>query len=277
VPAGRRRRIRITGLAVLALLLSGCKDNAFTRFGWPEPITSQGQRLLGLWRGSLIAAACVGAFVIGLILWSAIFYRARSDELPRQVRYNLPIEVLYTLVPLLMVSVLFYFTALRENDEDKFIGGKPGVTVEVVGFQWNWQFNYLDNGVSVTGRPGRYPTLVLPVNTTVRFYETSPDVIHAFWVPAFLFKRDVVPGRTNSFEVHLTHTGTFAGKCTEYCGVDHDRMLFTLRVVSPAQYQQWLTSTQATAQTGKDPMFTVYRGPNSINFGRTGNTQRSHS
>jgi cytochrome c oxidase subunit 2 len=239
-------------------------------------VTDQGDKVLGVWRGSMITAACVGVFVIGLILYSAlVFRRRRPDELPRQVRYNLPIEVLYTVVPVVMVAILFYFTAIRENDEDKF-SANPDLRIQVVGFQWAWQFNYLDDGLSITGRPGDYPQLVLPVGEKIRFYETSPDVIHAFWVIPFLFKRDVVPGHPNSFEITVNHTGTFAGKCTEYCGVDHDRMLFSVRAVTPDEYQSWLAQAKQEAQNGSDPKLTVYDGPSQVDMGPTGNTQRSH-
>jgi cytochrome c oxidase subunit 2 len=267
---------RITGLVVLvALTTAGC-DNAASRGGWPKPITEQGEKVLGVWRGSMITAACVGVFVIGLILWSCIAFRRRSDdEMPRQVRYNLPIEVLYTVVPVILVAVLFYFTAIRENDQDKF-SAHPDVNINVVGYQWAWQFNYLDDGLSVSGRPGDYPQLVLPVGESVRFYETSPDVIHAFWVIPFLFKRDVVPGHPNSFEVTLTHTGTFQGKCTELCGVDHDRMLFTLKVVSQTDYEKWLSDTKAVAAANQDSRFNVYTGPGPSSFLQGPNTQRSH-
>jgi cytochrome c oxidase subunit 2 len=262
--SNRRIALRLTGLIGLALLATGC-DGKWSRGGFPDPITSQGENLLGVWRGFLITAGIVGVFVIALIVYSAVFFRRRSpDELPRQVRYNLPIEVLYTLVPTLMVAILFYFTAIRENDQDKFAEVSPDVRVNVVGFQWNWQFNYLDDGLSVTGRPGVLPELVLPVDSTVRFYETSPDVIHAFWVIDFLFKRDVVPGRTNQFQVHLTHTGTFDGKCTEYCGTNHDRMLFKLRVVTQDDYDTWLRETKTVAGTNENPMFSVYTGPSEL-------------
>ena len=280
VPPRKAQRIvtRVGGLLALSLLATGC-DGVWKRGGFPEPITREGHNLLGVWRGSLITAGFVGVFVIGLILYSSLVYRRRrADELPRQVRYNLPIEVLYTVVPVVIVAVLFYFTAIRENDSDKF--SRPAdLKINVVGFQWNWQFNYLDDGLSVTGRPGQLPQLVLPAGETVRFYETSPDVIHAFWVIPFLFKRDVVPGRTNSFQVTLDNTpGThvYKGKCTEYCGVDHDRMLFTVKVVPPADYDAWLQQTKTVAEGGNNPMFTVYNGPDSISFGKTGNTQRSH-
>ncbi|HET7529821.1 MAG TPA: cytochrome c oxidase subunit II [Mycobacteriales bacterium] len=265
---------RLLALAATAFLATGC-DGKWVRGGWPSPITTQGDNSLGVWQGALITAGCVGVFVIGLILASAVLFRRRSpDDLPRQVRYNLPIEVLYTVVPVIMIAVLFYFTAIRENDHDKLLG-HTDMRVGVVGFQWSWQFIYPDDNLAVTGQPSRLPTLVLPVGKTVEFDESSPDVIHSFWVVPFLFKRDVVPGHPNSFAVKLTHTGTFAGKCTELCGIDHDRMLFTLKVVSESDYQQWLASTQQKAAAGTDPMFSTYDG---ALYGKdvVGQTQRSH-
>jgi len=273
VPARRRTLTRVLGLAFVALFAGGCKGQ-WSRVGWPAPITKEGRNTLNVWYGSLTTAAIVGAVVIALILWSALWYRRRSpDQLPRQVRYNLPIEVLYTVIPVIIIAVLFYFTAIRENDEDKFTAN-PDVTVGVVGFQWSWQFNYPQEGFSITGRPGRYPQMVLPVDSHVLFNETSPDVVHAFWVIPFLFKRDVVPGRQNSFEVYLTQTGTFAGKCTELCGTDHDRMLFTLKVVSKSDYQQWIQKTKQLAQAGTDPTVATYTNDAPVYVHN--NTQRSH-
>jgi cytochrome c oxidase subunit 2 len=250
---------RLAGLAVLLGLTTGCNGNV-QRIGWPHPVTKEGYHTLDVWYGSFVTAAIVGGFVILLILWAALWYRARSKEqLPRQVRYNLPIEVLYTMIPVVIVSVLFYFTAIRENDEDRF-GTPAKVRVNVVGFQWSWQFNYIDDGLSVTGRPGQPPTLVIPTGVPIRFYETSPDVIHAFWVIPFLFKRDVIPGRVNEFQVTVTKAGTFQGKCTEYCGVDHDRMLFEVQAMSMTDYQNWLAKTKAVAAAGNDVRYSIYTG-----------------
>jgi len=277
VPVRRRltRRLgpRVLGLALIALTASGCKGQ-WSRIGWPSPVTAEGQNTLNVWYGSVTTAAIVGGFVILLILWAAIFYHRRSaDQLPRQVRYNLPIEVLYTLIPVVIVAVLFYFTAIRENDMDNFKNVKDDIGV--VGFQWSWQFNYLNDGLSVTGRPGEPPQLVLPVGEKIRFYETSPDVIHAWWVIPFLFKRDVIPGRVNEFALTVTKTGVFKGKCTEYCGVDHDRMLFTVRAVDQATYQRWLAAAKQLAASGNDARFSVYNGP-AVPHEPTGNNQRSH-
>ena len=274
MPVRRRTLTRVLGLALVALTAGGCKGQ-WSRLGWPSPVTAEGKNTLNVWYGSLTTAAIVGGFVILLILWAAIFYHRRSpDQLPRQVRYNLPIEVLYTLIPVVIVAVLFYFTAIRENDMDHFKGSK--LNVGVVGFQWSWQFNYLNDGLSVTGRPGEPPQLVVPVGEKIHFYETSPDVIHAWWVIPFLFKRDVIPGRVNEFALTVTKTGVFQGKCTEYCGVDHDRMLFTVRAVDQATYQSWLAQAKQIAASGDDARYSVYKGPPVPVEPKPGNNQRSN-
>jgi len=274
VPVRRRTLTRVLGLALIALTASGCKGQ-WSRLGWPSPVTAEGKNTLNVWYGSLTTAAIVGGFVILLILWAALFYHRRSaDQLPRQVRYNLPIEVLYTLIPVVIVAVLFYFTAIRENDMDNFKNTK--LNVGVVGFQWSWQFNYLNDGLSVTGRPGEPPQLVVPVGEKIHFYETSPDVIHAWWVIPFLFKRDVIPGRVNEFALTVTKTGVFKGKCTEYCGVDHDRMLFTVRAVDPSTYQSWLAQAKQVAASGDDARYSVYKGPAVPVEPKPGNNQRSN-
>jgi cytochrome c oxidase subunit 2 len=275
VVPGRRTLSRILGLVVLlGLTTTGCKGQV-SRIGFPSPVTKEGRNTLNVWYGSFTTASIVGGFVILLILWSSIWYRRRSqDQLPRQVRYNLPIEVLYTMIPVVIVAVLFVFTARNENDEDHFAGSK--LNLGVVGFQWSWQFNYLNDGLSVTGRPGEPPQLVLPVGEKIHFYETSPDVIHAFWVIPFLFKRDVIPGRVNEFAVTVTKPGLFQGKCTEYCGVDHDRMLFTVKAVSPADFQTWLAQTKQLATAGSDSRYSVYSGPAVPKEPNPGNNQRSH-
>ena len=255
-PGGMRRFRRWAPRAALGAALiavtTGCKSTAFTRMGMPEPVTRQGQVTLTLWQGSWIAAWAVGIVVWGLIIWAVIFYRKRSDRVPHQVRYNLPIEFLYTVVPFIMVGVLFYFTARDENYLDK-TSSRPDVIVNVTGFQWSWQFQYpqynVTGGTKVTTLgsmwPGRLPVLEVPVNEKVRFNLYAQDVVHAFWVVPFEFKRDVIPNHPNHFEVTPTKTGTFTGRCSELCGVYHSRMLFTLKIVTPQQFQQWITSQQA--------------------------------
>jgi cytochrome c oxidase subunit II len=255
-PGPRRvRAARATGMTVtlvlLVLGLSGCTNDTFTRLGFPNPITEQGKTTLTLWQGSWIAGLAVGVVVWGLILWAVVFHRKRSDKLPPQARYNMPIEIMYTAVPFVLIAVFFYFTAKDENYIDK-LSNKPDVVVNVLGFQWSWQFNYPQYGVTNDGNMwgnGPLPVLEIPTGETVRFNLTSTDVVHSFWVPEFLFKRDVIPGHPNHFEVTVTQTGTFTGHCSELCGLYHSRMLFIVKVVTPQQFQAYMAAEQA-AQKG---------------------------
>lgn len=246
----RRRLRRILLAVVVPVLLSGCDPS----FGWPKAITPQGQRARDLWIGFSFVGLAIGVFVWGLMFWAMFRYRKRSEEIPRQVRYNLPVEVLYTVVPVVIIGAMFYYTAKDEIYIDKTTPN-PQVTVQVVGFRWSWQFNYLSAAhhgtllASVTGRPGDLPVLVVPEHETVQFQLVSADVIHSFWVPSLLFKRDNVPGRTNVFQVTIDRTGTFEGQCAELCGVYHDRMLFVMKVVTPQQFQQYLTGMTTSGAT----------------------------
>jgi cytochrome c oxidase subunit II len=267
--ASRKRRLIVRaalGGAVLATA-SGCANNSFTRLGFPNPVTAEGPITLHLWQGAWIAALAVGAVVWGLILWSCFFHRRSRHgiEVPPQTRYNIPIELLYTAVPMILVSVLFYFTAKDETTLLK-INSNQATSINVVGMQWDWDFNYnydaateqvfTAGGPDVynSGTPGEPPTLYLPLGEEVKFTLTSPDVIHSFWVPAFLFKLDVVPGRVNQFEITPTKLGVYSGECAELCGVDHSRMLFWVDIVTPQQYQAQLLKLEAKGQTGQLPI-----------------------
>jgi cytochrome c oxidase subunit 2 len=269
-PAASRKR-RLIARAVLGgtvlVAAAGCANSTFTRLGFPDPATAEAPTILHLWQGSWIAAFAVGALVWGLILWSSFFHRRSRHgiEVPPQTKYNIPIELLYTAVPTIMVAVLFYFTAKDESSLLK-ITSDQSTSINVVGRQWSWSFNYnydaatgqqfAAGGPSVydDGTPAQPPHLYLPLGEKVKFTLTSPDVIHSFWVPAFLFKLDVVPGRINQFELTPTKTGEFIGECAELCGVDHSRMLFWVDVVTPAQYKAHLDELQTKGQTGQLPI-----------------------
>ncbi|MFJ9346327.1 cytochrome c oxidase subunit II [Streptomyces sp. NPDC101237] len=289
----RRKLLQAMTAGLVLASATGCTYKDFPRLGMPTPTTEEAPRILSLWQGSWAAALVVGVLVWGLIIWSAIFHRRSRTkiEVPAQTRYNMPIEALYTVVPLIIVSVLFYFTARDETKLLSLTDKKPDVTVNVVGFQWSWGFNYITpvdgvpgdaktdanlaaipdrfkkefpaaaGGVYDVGTPGVKnpqtgnpgPTLWLPKGETVRFVLTSRDVIHDFWVVPFLMKMDVVPGHTNAFQVTPNQEGTFLGKCAELCGVDHSRMLFNVKVVSPERYQQHLKDLVKKGQTGYIP------------------------
>ncbi|MEZ0490752.1 cytochrome c oxidase subunit II [Kineococcus sp. TBRC 1896] len=261
-----------------ALLLTGCAGDwpnaSASNFFLPDAsigATDMTPRISQLWDGSWIAALVVGVLVWGLTIWCVVAYRRRKNdpELPPQVRYNMPIEILYTIVPVMMVGVLFYYVA-RDQQAILDTSETPEVTIQVVGKKWSWDFNYLEgNGQSaqpgvydtgrqadLTGRDGveeDLPTLYLPVNETVQFDLYSRDVIHSFWVPAFLMKMDMIPGSPNQFQVTPTKEGEFKGKCAELCGEYHSEMLFNVRVVSAEEYQQHLDDLAAAGQTGSLP------------------------
>jgi len=253
---------RAVALLGLAIVTAGCKSTAFTRMGMLVPVTKQGQVTLTMWQGSWVAAWAVGIIVWGGILWAIVFHRRRrgDDELPRQVRYNLPIEILYTVLPFIMVGVLFYFTARDENYIDA--NPRPNVVVNVIGEQWTWEFQYPQYALSNPAAPFKMvtqtgemwnrgsatqnlPLLVIPEHEKVRFNLYSKDVIHGFWVAPFEFKRQVIPGYVNHFTVTPTKTGNFIGRCSEFCGVYHARMLFRIKIVTPAQFRAWISAQQA--------------------------------
>jgi cytochrome c oxidase subunit 2 len=249
-----RRRVRaaVVGLGALAITLtaSGCTANEVFFLDLPEPVTKEGAIIQNLWNGSWIAAWIVGLVTWGLMLWAAVAYRRRhKDEVPEQTKYNIPIEILYTILPLIMVLGLFWFT-VRDQTEIITVSNDQDQTVEVVGFRWNWGFNYVDQDAYAVGTPNLPAELVLPVGEKIRFELVSPDVIHSFWVPAFLFKMDVIPGKTNVFELTPDKVGTYVGKCAELCGVDHARMLFNVRVVERAEYDAYIADLKARGQSG---------------------------
>ncbi len=232
------------GIAVVSAIVLG---GHVPSFGMPEPATEEGFRTLTLWRVLCSAAVGVGVLVWSLIAWSVVRYRRRDDDLiPDQRGFNIPIEVLFTALPVFAVIAIFVGTIVVQRQNDG-TSEDPDVVVEVTGFQWQWQFHYPDEGVTITGtsEPGNVPELVLPVGATIRFDLLATDVIHSFWVPEFLTKLDLVPGLDNRLEVHTTRTGVYDGRCAEYCGLDHARMNFAVRVVPQNDYESWLEGARS--------------------------------
>lgn len=259
-PAGssRRRRagspLKRVALGLVAgaalLLVSGCSaEDKYQLTHWAMPevdATDRSGYIYELWKWGWVAALVTGAIVWALMFYAMARYRRRSDdEIPVQTRYNLPLEIFYTFVPIVMVVVFFAHTVKTQNAVLEPVDN-PDHVVEVVGQQWSWTFNYTNedvaNGRNVyeSGTGSYVPTLVLPEGESVQFNLRSPDVIHSFWITGFLMKMDVIPGKVNRFWLTPTKQGTYRGKCAELCGVYHSRMLFNVKVVSPERYDQYL-------------------------------------
>ena len=317
----RRRPLALAGIfGVLALTLGGCDWTDVLGLGWPKGITPEAQDNFRLFVGVVIASLVVGGIVWGLIFWTSIFHRKKATdvELPRQFGYNMPVELVLTVIPFLIIAVLFYFTVVVQ---EKMIHRpeNPEVVVDVTAFQWNWKFGYRSvdfhdgsfsydgvdpqrkqamvskpEGVDVHGEElvgplhgvnasdrsylnydkvetlgttSEIPVLVLPVGKRIEFDLASVDVVHAFWVPEFLFKRDVMPdpkanAQERSFQVtEIVRTGAFVGRCAEMCGTYHSMMNFELRVVSPNDFKFYLdrriagdTNAEALAAINQSPV-----------------------
>ncbi|ADX73101.1 cytochrome c oxidase subunit II [Pseudarthrobacter phenanthrenivorans] len=265
----RRKTITtISSLAIAgALVLTGCSPEV--EKGWlptERGTTSNTDRIMDLWVNSWIAALVVGIITWGLIVWCLVAYRRRKGTVgfPRQTSFNLPLEVFYLTIPLFMVVVFFYFTDRDQQAIDN--RSQPAdVVVDVRGKQWAWDFNYkagdvIEEDVHEAGEQAhltgntidkeQLPTLYLPVNKSVDLELNARDVIHSFWVPAFLQKRDMIPGKTNYIRFTPTKEGTYDGKCAELCGEYHSEMLFRVKVVSEAEFQAHMEELKAAGNTG---------------------------
>jgi len=234
-------------LAPLALLLTGCAK--VSGLGFEEGVTSVNDTSLSLWQGAWIAAGVVGVFTLILILWPAVFHRAKAGkgEFPKQTQYNIPVEIAYTLIPFIIVAVLFYFTAVKET---KIVEKTTTYAheIKVEGIQWSWQFAYPEAGAKaiVTGTPAQPPTLYVPLGEKVRYTITSNDVVHGFWIPAFMIQMQNLPGVTNHLEFTANKLGTYPGRCNILCGRNHSQMLFTVKVVTPTEYKAYLETLKAS-------------------------------
>jgi cytochrome c oxidase subunit 2 len=297
------RGLRLVALSAVlggtALLLSGCSWSEVLGLGWPYGITPEGKLNRELWIGSVIASLVVGVIVWGLIFWTSAFHRKKKTdtELPRQFGYNMPLELVLTVVPFLIISVLFYFTVVVQ---EKMLHKDPNpeVVIDVTAFQWNWKFGYQKiaftdgtmsydgvdaarkasmeskpegvdahgeeivgpirglnpedrtylnfDKIETIGSSTEIPILVLPKGKRIEFQIASADVVHGFWVPEFLFKRDVMPDpkanhSDNVFQIsNIDRTGAFVGRCTEMCGTYHSMMNFEVRVVEPNDFKAYL-------------------------------------
>jgi cytochrome c oxidase subunit 2 len=236
-------------LALGALVLTGCKNGSV--YGYESDLSSVNEVSWHLWRGAWLAAGVVGIFTAILIVWPIIRHRRKEGDpqYPKQTQYNVPVEVIYTVVPFIIIAVLFYFTA---RDEAKITAKEPTKvmhTIDVTGIQWSWQFGHQDGGEKavVTGTPANPPTLVLPQGERVAFNIHSNDVVHGFWIPAFMIQIQNLPGVTNHLEFTANKLGEYPGRCNILCGRNHSQMVFKVKVVTPAEYKTYVETLKAGA------------------------------
>jgi len=209
------------------------------------PATQQARAVSDLWTVFVVAAASVGVLVWGLITIALVRYRRRAADagiVPPQIHDAPRLEIAWTIGPIVLVLVLFWLTLGALGRIDARTPGR--VTVDVTGFRWQWRFDYPDTGVSISGGPDSPAEMVVPAGEPIHIVLTATDVIHSFYVPQFLFKRDAIPGRPNEFDLTIDEPGAYGGQCAEFCGVFHDRMTLTVRAVTRPQYDAWLAGKQ---------------------------------
>lgn len=261
------RRLAGLGAGLAALpLLSSCSAEVSRGFLPGNRDTTNNTALItDLWVNSWIAALVVGIITWGLMIWVIVAYRRRKNTVgfPAQLSYNLPLEVFYLAIPLIVIGVLFVFTDREQRAIDARYPD-PDVVIDVFGKQWSWDFNYVKEQVHEDagqqahltgdwGTPDRLPTLYLPVGKKVELHLQSRDVQHSFWVVDFLQKRDLYPGHEQYnpyINITPNRVGEYMGKCAELCGEYHSEMLFKVRVVSQQEYDSHIADLKAKGNTG---------------------------
>ncbi len=247
-----------------ALVLAGCTPEQQRGFlPGSEGVTNLTDGITGLWVTSWIVLLLVGVITWSLIIWATIAYRRRKGQtgLPVQLRYNMPIETFFTVVPVILVLGFFAFT-VQEQVKIEARNPAPENVVEVFGKRWAWDFNYVNDDVFFSGvqvqtdeagsaEADTMPVLYLPVDKTTEIRLESRDVIHSFWVVEFLYKKDMVPGKTNYMSFTPTKTGTYMGKCAELCGEYHSMMLFEVKVVEQDEYDAYIKSLRDAGNEGQ--------------------------
>lgn len=240
-PRRRAPAARWFALAALVVVAAGCA---------PQSVTEEGQAVYGLYNLFLYIAAVVFVLVSGLVIWSVVRYRRRDDELPKQTHGNNRLELTWTLIPTVIVLVLFVFT-MQAQDKVLDQSGDADVDITVTAFQWSWRFTYEGTGAEVLGAPDRIPEMVVPVGQTIRVKLISADVVHSFYVPQTLFKRQAIPGTENEFDLTFEKEGLYHGQCTQFCGLQHPDMVFRVRVVTQGEYQSWLAAETRRGAAGQ--------------------------
>ncbi len=261
LPRSRRLLSRLVALIGVALFALCSVSLAYADFGQPTAITKEASDMHSLFLFVLAVGAAVFVLVEGGLIYAVIRYRRKNDELPPQTHGSTPIEVLWTGIPVLIVISLFTYSFIVLRDVEH-PNNNQDMIVDVTGFQFQWQFVYHKNelgpgsnpnaqgDVSIIGTAKAEPTLVIPSHQPIQFRLHSNDVIHAFFIRNFLYKLDVIPGRDNRFTITADKEGEYIGQCAELCGLNHALMRFHVKIVSQAEFAQWIAA-QPPSQTAQ--------------------------
>jgi len=237
-----RSAIRVAAPLLLIFLLGGCMLP-------PEPKTEAAKDVFNLYLLVLALAVIVFVGVEGFLVYAIVRYRRKpgDDTLPKQYHGNNKIEIVWTAIPTIIVFVLFTFSMITLAEVDAK-SDHPGAVIEVDGFQWQWTFRY-SNGAVVNGSAAKLPVLAVPVGEPVRLILKSLDVNHAFFVPDFLIKRDLIDFGEgippNELEFTVTEAGTYSGQCAEFCGAGHADMRFSVQAMARADYDAYIAGLLA--------------------------------
>ena len=234
-------------------------------FAWQWGLTSAADNIKSHvdWFNRVLQALIIfiTLFVFALLAIVAVRFRARRHPTPSKRSHNVPLEILWTLIPLVIVLAMLFPSLKLMYYMDK--AKHPEMTVKVTGHQWYWGYEYPGFGID------EYPSnlipadklqkgqlrllsvdepLVIPVNTDIQFLITGADVIHSWMVPSFGINRSGIPGRTNESWARATHIGVFYGQCSKICGINHGYMPIEVHVVSKNDFKQWaaIAKTQGT-------------------------------
>lgn len=233
----------------------------------PPQVTKTGQFALWMHNWVLMPIiTLISLFVLGLLAWVAFRYRRAANPVPSTTSHNTLIEVVWTLVPvLILVGIAIPSIGLLAAQYKPV--GPNAVTIKATGNQWFWTYNYPDHGdfevvsnmlpdaeAKARGEPRLLAVdnrIFVPVGVPVRLLTTSNDVIHAFAMPAFWTKMDAVPGRINETSFTVERAGVYYGQCSELCGAKHGFMPIVIEAVPPAQFAQWVASKGGTMPGAK--------------------------
>jgi cytochrome c oxidase subunit II len=274
-------------LTATALAAAGLAAPAYAESGWhllnmTEGVTAISREIYHLHMLIFWVCVWIGVAVFGVMIWSIIKFRKSQGAVPDTTMvHNTKVEVMWTAVPVIILVAMAVPAAktLVELEDTR----NTELTIKVTGFQWGWQYEYLDNGVSFFSRMDRDSDaarqmgsgvdpntiehyllnvdnpLIVPSGTKVRLLVTAADVIHAWWVPAFGMKKDAIPGYVNEmwFNVDADKTGLYRGQCTELCGRDHAFMPIVVDVRTKEEFDKWLKATAEQQKQAAAPQPTA--------------------